>query len=159
MLSYWLWRILWLNDIMFILFTNCEKKQLFVVFKDFLTSLSRWDGKTTTTIPFYLSTAISWGSSLTYHHMDLLFNSNTTGFVSREGPTYHSGVSDFTLGFQCDSCWSMLSCLCTVLSTIVCPFVVFLLKLSHNVPTAVQRQFYVGYIVWHGSELCPSINK
>jgi hypothetical protein len=100
---------------------------------DFLTCLSQWDRKTTITMPFYVSTAISWWSSLTYQRMHLLFNSNMTSFISREGPTYHSGVSDFTLGFQCDSCWSMLSFfLCNVLSTIVCPFVVFLWKLSHN---------------------------
>ena len=54
MLSYWLWRISWLNDIMFILFTNCEKKYYSLSSKisDFLTCLSQWDRKTTITCLF-----------------------------------------------------------------------------------------------------------
>lgn len=153
MLSYWLWRISWLKDIMFILFTNCENKYYSLSSKisDFLTCLSQWDRKTTITMPFYLSTAISWGSSLTYQRMHLLFNSNMTSFISREGPTYHSGVSDFTLGFQCDSCRSMLSFFCVMFCRQLFVLLSFSFGNYHTiVPIAIiQRPFYIGYIVLH----------
>jgi hypothetical protein len=118
---------------------------------DFLTCLSQWDRKTTITMPFYVSTAISWGSSLTYQRMHLLFNSNITSFISREGPTYHSGVSDFTLGFQCDPVGQCLVFFCVMFCRQLFVLLSFSFGNYHTiVPIAIiQRPFYIGCIVLH----------
>lgn len=47
--------------------------------------------------------------------------------TSEAGLAYHSGAFEFILSFQCGSCYEIFSFLCSVMSSIVCLFVLFLL--------------------------------
>ena len=69
-----------------------------------------------------------------YQRMVVAFNSNTTGFTCRAGTPYHSETLEVILRFPSGVHFSQsVVVLFSVLSTIVCPFLPFLLVIVLSV--------------------------